>query len=378
MSETQDFNPFDVNTYSASGTIAEQTAVDTTVADDVQSNEVTQTDTQTVDSPIELNDSVQGTDTNVQSTEEKQSFDNDVSTFEFEWPNDVSRDIYNKLVNGDIGELADIIYEQKVLSSLDSMSEADIIKLKMAYDYPDLTAEEIEDEFNSKYGVDEKIDDSLYTDEEIEAKRRQIEKEKKTSLRLMKKDMREAKEYLSEMKQEISFPDILSQVNQAPSQSKVEEIMSQYMAQQEAEQNQVYERARQEYLSSLNDGLKNFEGFTVNYKDEDVQFDGKYSLTPEDKTALTNSLRDFDLEQFYGNRYYKDGRYDSKQLAEDVYFLQNRDKIVNSMVTQAVSKAKSDLLKSMKNIDISDTPRLGASATSSDDYDKMVAKMFSL
>ena len=124
--------------------------------------------------------------------------------------------------------------------------------------------------------------------------------------------------------------------------------------------------------------MNSFDGFNVNYKDEDVQFDGKYSLTPEDKASLSNTLNEFDLEEFYGARYFKDGSYNTKQLAEDVYFLQNRDKIVNAMVTQAVSKAKMDLLKSMKNIDFNDTPRVSASAASNDDYSAMVSKMFSI
>jgi hypothetical protein len=123
--------------------------------------------------------------------------------------------------------------------------------------------------------------------------------------------------------------------------------------------------------------LRSFDGFNVNYKDEDVQFDGKFSLTQEEKTQLQDTMKAFDLESFYGNRYYKEGKYDTKQLAEDIYFLQNRDKVVNSMVTQAVSKAKADLLKSMKNIDYSNSPRQSA-AISSNDYDKMVDAMFNI
>jgi hypothetical protein len=373
MLETQDFNPFDTSNYVASGT---EVATPEPETQNVEDNQ--ETNVQVEDStPTNVVDSSVQTELE-QSTEVQESNADEFVPFEFEWPNEVAKDIYDKLVSGDIGELADIIYEQKVLSSLDSMSEEDVIKLKMAYEYPELTAEEIEDEFNSKYKVDDKIDESLYTDEEIEAKRREIEKSKKASVRMMKKDMREAKDFLSEMKQEISFPDILSQVSKMQSQPRVEELLNQYMAQEDERQNQDYQVARQDYLNSINDGLKNFEGFSVNYKDEDVQFDGKYSLTPEDKAVLTDTLKDFDLDLFYGNRYYKDGKYDAKQIAEDVYFLQNRDKIVNSMVTQAVSKAKSDLIKSMKNIDISDGPRLSATASSSDDYDKMVAKMFSL
>jgi hypothetical protein len=153
--------------------------------------------------------------------------------------------------------------------------------------------------------------------------------------------------------------------------------VNQYLKSQEEEQSKAYQQAREMFENSIDEGLKNFEGFNVNYKDEEVQFDGKYSLSPEEKAQLQNDLKGFDLESFYGPRYYKDGKYDTKQLAEDIYFLNNRDKIVNSMVTQAVSKAKADLLKGMKNIDYSNTPR-GAAAADTSDYDSMVSKMFNL
>ncbi len=288
-----------------------------------------------------------------------------------------SKNIYEKLINGDISELADMIYEQKVLSSLDDMSEADVIKLKMAYEYPDLTPEEIEDEFNSRFSVDEDFDETMMTEEEISSKRKQIEKQRKALGRELKKEVRDARDYLSEMKQEISFPDILSQVANTQ-QYNPEDVVNQYLAYEEEQQFQAQNSARQEYLNSINEGLKSFDGFNVSYKDEDVSFDGKYSLTPEDRAALTNSLMEFDLDDFYGNRYYKDGKYDAKQLAEDVYFLQNRDKIINAMVTQAVSRAKMDILKSMKNVDYNDSPRVAASAASTDDYSAMVSKLYSL
>lgn len=367
MSET--FNPFDSGGYSPEGQIQQQEQVQETV-ESTQQTQVNESVPEEAPQPV-VNEEIQE---NIGEQTNEQQEDSPL----FEWPNDVAKDIYDKLVSGDISTLADMIYEQKVLSSLGDMSDEDVIKLNMAYKYPDLTPEEIEEEFISKYGVDEDIDESTLSDDEISQKKRQIEKQRKAVSREMKKDVREARETLSSMKQDISFPDILSQVGANQPAVNIEELVGQYLAGQEQEQSEAYENARQSYLSSIEDGLKSFEGFNVSYKDEDVQFDGKYSLTPEDKASLTNSLKDFDLEQFYGNRYFKDGRYDTKQLAEDVYFLQNRDKIVNAMVTQAVSKAKIDLLKSMKNIDYSDAPRGAASAGSNDEYSQMVAKMFSL
>ena len=374
MSETN-FNPFDQSNYSESPSQeVNSQATETELKTEEVSTEVsepTQAET-SVESPQEFNEASETV------LSEPSEDDEEDSGFVFEWPNETARDIYNNLVSGNISDLADMIYEQKVLSSLDSMSDSDIVKLKMAYDYPDLTPEEIEEEFSSKFSVEDDADRMLMSDEEIAQHNKKIERASKAMARELKKEVGAAKDYLSSMREEISFPDILSQIQNLGPQTNPEEVLNEFFQVQEAEDNKLYEQARQQYVSSLSDGLKQFDGFNVSYKDEDVQFDGKYSLTPEEKAGLTDSLQQFDLEEFYGARYYKDGKYDTKQLAEDVYFLQNRDKIVNSLITQAVSKSKADLLKAMKNIDYNDSPRVGASSSSNNDYDAMVAKLFSL
>jgi hypothetical protein len=374
MSET--FNPFDSGSYASEGTTTTQETQ--VVQDATQQEQSTDTQEQVQNNlptqeqaPVQVD--VKPSDANTLTSVE--NFEEKVQAFE--WKDDFSKTIYEKLVNKDVSELADMLYEQKVLSSLDTMSDADIIKLQMAYEYPDLTIDEIEEEFNSKYKVDMDIDEDTLTESEIQDKRKQLEKQQKAISREMKKTVREAKQSLQEMKKDIDFPDIISQIQSANNAPISEEAISQYLAKQQNEQQEAYAQARKAYESSIQDGLNSFDGFSVNYKDEDVQFDGKYNLTQEDKASLQESLKNFDLESFYGNRYFKDGKYDTKQLAEDVYFLQNRDKIVNAMVTQAVSKAKSDILKSMKNIDYSNQPRPSSSANRSD-FDEMVSYMYKL
>lgn len=372
MSETN-FNPFDEASYSKEPTVQ----VESEVSPETEVN-TSEQKTEAVQSEVNETTQVESTPETVQENVQESVQEEVESQPIFEWPNETAKDIYDKLVSGNISELADIIYEQKVLSSLDSMDDVDVVKLKMAYDYPELTPEEIEEEFASKFSIDNNVDTSLMSDEELAAHNRKMEKAARSVMRELKKDAGSARQQLSSYKQEISFPDILSQVQSKQESVSPEDVLNEFFQVQEAEQSKAYEQARSQYISSLSDGLKQFDGFSVNYKDEDVQFDGKFNVTPEEKQALQNSLNEFDLEDFYGARYYKDGKYDTKQLAEDVYFLQNRDKIMNSLVTQAVSKAKSDLLKSMKNIDFNDTPRVGASAGSNNDYDAMVAKLFSI
>ena len=373
----QDINPFDVSSYSTDpNTSTEPTQTEPTQTEPIPAEPVQADPAAAQPEPTQT--TVEPTQAEPAQVEPTQSEPQEPQKIEFQWENEVAKNIYDSLVNGNVSEIADVLYEQKVLSELDKMDESDILKLKIAYDYPDLSPQEIEEEFASKYSVDKDFDESLMSEEEIAAKRKQIEKQEKAIARELKKDVREAKDYLQTLKQDISFPDILSQFQEQSQPSvNTEEIVSQYLKTQEEEQAKAYEQARQMYEQSIETGLKDFEGFNVNYKDEEVQFDGKYALTPEEKAQLQNDLKDFDLESFYGPRYYKDGKYDTKQLAEDIYFLQNREKIVNSMVTQAVSKAKADLLKGMKNIDYSNTPRTAAVSDMSD-YDKMVGKMFSI
>lgn len=372
MSET--FNPFDVSGYAQENTAPVQ-------SEPVASEPTPQAEPSTEPVAQSTPDNVQ---TNVQEpvqqpaqepAKSEPAQEPEVKTFE--WKDDFSKTIYDKLVNKEVSDLADMLYEQKVLSDLDNMSDEDVVKLHMAYEYPDLTPDEIEEEFNAKYKAENKIDEDSMTDEEIAIAKKQMEKEQKTLNRELKKLVREAKDSLGEMKRDIDFPDILSQIQKASNEPVSEDAINQVLAKQQEEQQAAYLEARKVFESSIEDGLKAFDGFAVNYKDEDVHFDGKYNLTQEDKAALQGVLKDFDLEGFYGNRYFKDGRYDTKQLAEDVYFLQNRDKIVNAMVTQAVSKAKADILKSMKNIDYSNQPR-PSSAANMNDYDEMVNTMFRL
>jgi hypothetical protein len=373
-------NPFDVTSYSNTEVATEQetqatelpqgneeqTNVEEAKVDDGLATDTTSTESATTATSNEVEDKNEAGE---QSTQ--------IDKIKFEWENESAKNIYDSLVSGNLSDVADVLYEQKVLSELDSMPESDVLKLKIAYDYPELSPEEIQEEFDAKYSIDKDFDKSMMTDEEIASKMKQIEKQEKAVARELKKDVREAKDYLQTLKEDISFPDILSQFQESQPVVNTDEVVNQYLKSQEEEQSKAYQQAREMFENSIDEGLKNFEGFNVNYKDEEVQFDGKYSLSVEEKAQLQNDLKGFDLESFYGPRYYKDGKYDTKQLAEDIYFLNNRDKIVNSMVTQAVSKAKSDLLKGMKNIDYSNTPR-GAAAADTSDYDSMVSKMFNL
>jgi hypothetical protein len=268
-----------------------------------------------------------------------------------------------------------MLYEQKLLSSLSEMNDSDAVMMSLAYQYPDLTAEEIHEEFESRYGVP-KEDTEYMSEDELSAYNKKVEKETKRIERELKKDARVAKETLSSYKKEISFPDILSKAKEFASVVDPKEYVNQYIQSEQTKSEQTAKAEREKYLSQVDKGLNEFNGFEVKYKDEEVSIDAKFSIPDEDKTALKQELNDFDLVDYFGNRYVKDDQYDTRQIAEDKYFLQNRDKIINSLVTQAVSKAKLDWLKSIKGIDLSSKPSIGASPAANDEVRNASQKIF--
>jgi hypothetical protein len=296
-------------------------------------------------------------------------------SFEFEWNNEESKSIYESLINGDFSSVSDMLYEQKLLSNLKEMDDSDAVMMSLAYQYPDLTPEEIREEFDSRYGVT-KEDTEYMSEDELTSYNKKLEKETKRVERELKKDARVAKETLSSYKKDISFPDIISKAKEFASVVDPKEYVNQYIQSEQTKSEQTAKAEREKYLSQVDKGLNEFTGFEVKYKDEEVSIDAKFSIPDEDKISLKQELNDFDLVDYFGNRYVKDDQYDTRQIAEDKYFLQNRDKIINSLVTQAVSKAKLDWLKSIKGIDLSSKPSIGANPSANDEVRSASQKIF--
>ena len=82
---------------------------------------------------------------------------------------------------------------------------------------------------------------------------------------------------------------------------------------------------------------------------------------------MKNKLKAFPLEDYFGTEYYNQekGEYNTAKLAEDIYWRENREKIVKSIVSQAVASAKADMLKKIKGVSIGDAPSSSSSSKSS-------------
>ncbi len=123
MSEAQEFNPFNVSEYSNTETQETPQAVETT--ETVQTPEpAPQEQAPVVTEVVEMNTEYSTpTETKVEETEQKQEFE--PTEYTFEWPNEVSKNIYEKanhnmseniyrFNNGSLVEFFSVDDEQKI------------------------------------------------------------------------------------------------------------------------------------------------------------------------------------------------------------------------------------------------------------------------
>jgi hypothetical protein len=234
---------------------------------------------------------------------------------------------------------------------------------------------EVNKEYADRYSpdIDEK-DTSYMTDEEIAEYNKQVERAKKKALKEVKKDARDAVRHLSEKKVDLELPNIQEYMKSMSSKTKDNSIEIE-------EYNKYIQSERQKYESTIDKGLNSVKPFEMDYADDDVSFKVNFTPNKEDLSSMKNDMQNFTLEDFYGPRYYdaEKGEYKTDVLAEDLYWINNREKIIKSIVSQAVSSAKANMLKNIKGVSISDSPssRSTTQATKND-MDAWVEQLYSL
>jgi len=98
---------------------------------------------------------------------------------EINFANDTAKKVFEYLKEGKIDEVVSVYQKQQQLASIDKLDADSILKLKMKQENPELTEDEVEEEFNFKYGVQEAdIDEDLDSPEEIAKEKKRFERER--------------------------------------------------------------------------------------------------------------------------------------------------------------------------------------------------------
>jgi len=264
----------------------------------------------------------------------------------------------------------DALYEYLSIKKTDynQVPDLDILAGKIKSENPNWDNEDIELELESKYGaalfsekinlddIDQDLDPETYKDAV------KINKEIERAEKLLRRDAKETRSQLEEIKNNLSLPTS----KEGKPEHSVEASEKQETESDELTQEQI-EILQQQWRTAVEKEVPNVNEFKFNLGDEEVS----YKVTPDEQVQLVQKMKEFNAENYLVQRGWvkPDGTPDVKKITEDVYILENAEKMFKSGWTQAKEKAKMDIIgKDIKNINL-DNSQVTFDAKGGNPYD---------
>ncbi len=258
-----------------------------------------------------------------------------------EFANEESKRFFDLVVSGKTKEAKAILDLQEKLETADTLTPAEVIKLHIEQTNKHFKKADIEDVFEEKYTLPEKpIQEAGEEDDEFATRQEKYKASVEKINRRIERDAFTAKDELAKLKTEIKLPEIPTSENK-----DLEELASiKATASKVQEDNKVFNTA----LSTVTEKNVSFE---LSFNDEaskmkfDISYQGEKEGVEKAKAAAANYV------EFLSETYYKeDGSPLADKFASDIYFLQNKEKIIGEHIKQAVNETKAWFLRNQKNI----------------------------
>lgn len=264
----------------------------------------------------------------------------------FEYKNDESKKLAEYINEGKIDDLYSLLSTQKKIEKLatadvtDKNVAAELVKFGIQKDNPNLDESEVDFLFNEKYSLPAKpIQTELEDDDDF--KIREAEWQTKVN-NIEKRLVIEAKvnqPKMAQLKAELVLPDIPKAVNSEPTQPSQEELAK-------------VAEVRTNFLNKLESDSKSFNGFEVRYKDEEGEIPINYVVSDEQKNALKEEIKDFNIDGFIDERWFKDGQPNIKQIMEDIELLKNRDSVFQKLVNETGAQIRKQYIGIKANVNV--------------------------
>ena len=254
--------------------------------------------------------------------------------------NEESERAFNYLKGGKLEDLHGLLDKKIKLSKADTLEAKNAIALHLQATNPHYTDQDVQDVLEERYPQPRQPKQGAEEDPaEFEIRTAEWKAEVDKINRRINRDSLAAKEDLKKLHSELVLPDI----------NRVDPKLAQQAAQKELEAQQSRER----YLASLESEFTKAEGFKTTYKDKEVEIPLSYGITAEEKIAYKEKLKNIDLREYFGPRWFnEDGTPKVNTMIEDLYLLENKDKVVQKFANDAGSKRMDAYLKGKKNIDL--------------------------
>lgn len=269
---------------------------------------------------------------------------------------DYTKEIFDALINGQEDTL--LAYLSDKHKDYKTMSDYDVVKEDLKKNNPSWTPEEINLEIAYKYGdklakIDiTNIDKDLEPDEykEAVAHNRQVEQNEI----LLKRDSRDARIRLDQLKKDIKLPKI--------EQPVVAPIVD------EVPQEEI-DRRKNEWKSLVDEAVPTLKEFTYKVGDKDSGYeDVVFGITDVQRKEQAEFLTGMNIDSLLTRMGWieADGKRNVSKLAGDVLKLESMQQLIQSAYTQGKTAGSKGTLGEIKNVDLTNKSPQAVPATQPD------------
>ena len=212
------------------------------------------------------------------------------------------------------------------------MGDLAAVKLQMAVEYPNLSNEEVDLLLGSKY----KIDEDLFSDEEIKLSKLQLK------------------------------------IDAQKSRSEIERIRDSYKApvreQQSSPQEEIQSPITKDWIKTMSDEVDSLEALTFELGDSEFNF----GIKPEYRNQLKQ--KNAKLDEFFDQYVAEDGSWNFEMLNAHRAVIDNIDEIAKAIYSQGLSDGQRKLVEKTANVDVSGPKPTGNQNTNSV-YEQVMAAL---
>lgn len=269
---------------------------------------------------------------------------------EFEFANETSKAFFDYVKEGKEDELYTFLNEKKkverlVSGDVNENTAAEIIKFGMQQKYKDLTPEEIDYKYNKQFALPPEPTQTFEeTDDEFAERKNEWSEKLSDAKKELMIEAKLIKPELDKYKAELVLPNISqkAEVNNEPTQEELA----------------AGKKFSENYLQNVETFMKSFDGFSMEYKDEDVAIPLNYALSEDEKKNVAEKLNslaenDFNANAIFAQRWVNaDNTLNVAQIAKDVAKLESEDRVSQKFVNDAVNKRLVEYRKKVSNINV--------------------------
>jgi len=274
----------------------------------------------------------------------------DAAPKDLEFANETSKKFFEYVKDGKEDELFTFLNEKKrverlTASEVNEGTATEIIKFGMQQKYKDLTPEEIDYKYNKQFALPAEPSQTFEeTDDEFAERKTKWESDLSDAKKELLIEAKLLKPELDKYKSELVLPNISQKAETSvePTQEELE-AGKKFVA---------------NYLQNVDSSINSFEGFNMEYKDEDVAIPLTYTLSDEEKKNVTDKLKsfaenDFNVNAIFAERWVNaDNTLNVNQMVRDIAKLESDDKISQKFVNDGVAKRLVEYRKKASNINV--------------------------